>query len=133
VTFAQAVRAPHVRRVQRRPLRQAVHRRAADPRTALRSASWEVRSFLLVSGVIVAGFLLVLLYLAQATAVSAAGYEAQRLLAQRDEIRRQNALLEIESARLDSPARIEAAAQRIGLVRAATIRVVPAVEIAAKR
>ena len=133
MTFAQAVRAPHVRRVQRRPLRQAFHRRAADPHTALRSASWEVRSFLLVSGVIVAGFLLVLLYLAQATAVSAAGYEAQRLEAQRDEIRRQNALLEIESARLDSPARIEAAAQRIGLVRAATIRVVPAVEIAAKR
>ena len=86
-----------------------------------------------MSGVILAGFLLVLLYLAQATAVSAAGYEAQRLEAQRDEIRRQNALLEIESARLDSPAQIEAAAQRIGLVRAATIRVVPAVEIAAKR
>jgi len=139
VTFAQAVRAPHVRRVQRRPryrgaLPPGPHRRAGGSRGAQPpSSAWEVRSFLLVSGVIVAGFLLVLLYLAQATAVSAAGYEAQRLEAQRDEIRRQNALLEIESARLDSPARIEAAAQRIGLVRAATIRVVPAVEIAAKR
>jgi hypothetical protein len=133
LTFAQAVRAPHVRRVQRRPQRQAVHRRANGRRAAVGGANWEVRSFLVVSGAIVVGFLLVLLYLAQATTVSAAGYEAQRLEAQRDEIRRQNALLEIESARLDSPARIEAAAQRLGLVRAATIRVVPAVEIAAKR
>jgi hypothetical protein len=133
LTFAQAVRAPQVRRVQRRPLRQAGHHRASDRRRAVGGASWEVRSFLVVSGAIMVGFLLVLLYLAQATTVSAAGYEAQRLEAQRDEIRRQNALLEIESARLDSPARIEAAAQRLGLVRAATIRVVPAVEIAAKR
>jgi hypothetical protein len=86
-----------------------------------------------VSAVIGAGFLLVLLYLGQATAVSAAGYEAQRLAAHRDELRRQNALLEIESARLDSPARIEAAAERLGLVRAATIRVLSAAEIAAKR
>jgi len=132
LTFAQAVRAPHARRVRRRPLPQAIHRRAADHR-ADPAASWEVRSFLVVSGVIVAGFLLVLLYLGQATAVSAAGYQAQRLAAQRDELRRQNALLEIESARLDSPARIEAAAARLGLVRAATIRVLSAAEIAAKR
>ncbi len=87
----------------------------------------------MVSALIVVGFLLVLLYLAQATAVSATGYEVQRLAAQRDELRRQNALLEIESARLDSPARIEAAAQRLGLVRAATIRVVAAEAIAATR
>jgi hypothetical protein len=92
-----------------------------------------VRSFLVVSAAILAGFLLVLLYLGQATAVSAAGYEAQRLAAQRDELRRQNALLDIESARLASPARVEAAAQRLGLVRAATIRVVPAEAIAARR
>jgi hypothetical protein len=99
----------------------------------IRSASWEVRSFALASGVIVACFLLVLLYLAQATAVSAAGYEAQRLAAQRDELRRQNALLVIESARLESPARVEAEAQRLGLVRAATIRVVAAEALAAAR
>ena len=87
----------------------------------------------MASGVIVACFLLVLLYLAQATAVSAAGYEAQRLAAQRDEVRRQNALLAIESARLDSPARVEADAQRLGLVRAATIRVVVPEAVAAAR
>jgi hypothetical protein len=134
VTFAQAVRAPQARRVQHRPQRQAVvHPRSASRPAHVRSASWEIRSFLLASGVIVACFLLVLLYLAQATAVSAASYEAQRLLVQRDEVRRQNALLVIESARLDSPARVEADAQRLGLVRAATIRVVASEAVAAAR
>ena len=137
MTFAQAVRAPQARRVEHRLRRQAVsHRRAASRQTAatrVRGASWEIRSFLLASGVIVSCFLLVLLYLAQATAVSAAGYEAQRLSAQRDELRRQNALLAIESARLDSPARVEAEAQRLGLVRAATIRVVGPEAVAATR
>ncbi|HEV8536363.1 MAG TPA: hypothetical protein VGR87_11710 [Candidatus Limnocylindria bacterium] len=132
MTLAQAVRAPQVRRVRHRPRRQAVHRPAERRRQAI-ATGWEIRSFLLVSGVVVACFLLVLLYLGQATAVSAAGYEAQRLEARRDELRRQNALLEIESARLDSPARVEAEAQRLGLVRAATIKVVPAEAIAAKR
>jgi hypothetical protein len=93
---------------------------------------WELRSFLLVSGAIISAFLLALLYLAQATAVSAAGYEVQRLAEQRDEIRRQNALLEIEATRLDSPARIESDAARIGLVRAATIRVVAPEAVAAR-
>ena len=65
--------------------------------------------------------------------MSAAGYEAQRLAAQRDELRRQNALLIIESARLDSPARVETEAQRLGLVRAATIRVVVTEAAAATR
>ena len=136
MTFAQAVRAPQARRVQHRPHRQAVpHRRAASHQAAtrVRGASWEIRSFFLVSGVIVSCFLLVLLYLAQATAVSAAGYEAQRLAAQRDELRRQNALLAIESARLDSPARVETEAQRLGLVRAATIGVVVPEAVAATR
>ncbi|HYV21756.1 MAG TPA: hypothetical protein VEN31_03805 [Candidatus Bathyarchaeia archaeon] len=135
MTFAQAVRAPQARRTQHRPYRQAVtHRRSASRQaTRVRGASWEIRSFLLASGVIVACFLLVLLYLAQATAVSAAGYEAQRLAAQRDEIRRQNALLVIESARLDSPGRVETEAQRLGLVRAATIRVVAPEAVAAAR
>jgi len=135
LTFAQAVRAPQARRVQHRPHRQAVpHRRAASRQTVqARGASWEIRSFLVASGVIVSCFLLVLLYLAQATAVSAAGYEAQRLAAQRDELRRQNALLVIESARLDSPGRVETEAQRLGLVRAATIGVVPPEAVAASR
>jgi hypothetical protein len=137
LTFAQAVRAPQARRVQHRPHRQAVpHHRAASRQAAairVRASSWEIRSFLLASGVIVSCFLLVLLYLAQATAVSAAGYEAQRLAAQRDELRRQNALLTIESARLDSPARVETEAQRLGLVRAATIGVVVSEAVAATR
>ena len=136
MTFAQAVRAPQARRVQHRPHRQAVpHHRGASRQAAtrVRGASWEIRSFLLASGVIVSCFLLVLLYLAQATAVSAAGYEAQRLAAQRDELRRQNALLVIESARLDSPARVETEAQRLGLVRAATIGVVVPEAVAATR
>ena len=77
-------------------------------------------------------FVLVLVYLAQATAVSAEGYEAQRLAAQRDELRRQNTLLEIESARLEAPARIEADAAKLGLVRAATIYVVTPEAIAAR-
>src|SRR5439155_1426137 len=64
---------------------------------------------------------------------SAAGCEVQRLAAQRDELRRQNALLEVESARLDSPARIEADAARLGLVRAAAIRVVAPEAVAAHR
>ena len=136
MTFAQAVRAPQARRVPHRLHRQAVPRYRASRQAAagrLRGASWEIRSFLVASGVIVACFLLALLYLAQATAVSAAGYEAQRLAAQRDELRRQNALLVIESARLDSPARVEADAQRLGLVRAATIRVVAPEAVAAAR
>jgi hypothetical protein len=136
LTFAQAVRAPQARRVQHRPQRQAVpHHRTASRQAAtrVRMTSWEIRSFVLASGVIVSCFLLVLLYLAQATAVSVAGYEAQRLAAQRDELRRQNALLAIESARLDSPARVETEAQRLGLVRAATIRVVVTEAAAATR
>ena len=133
MTIAQAVRAPRVRRVERRPRPQAVrHHRPAARVSAARTASWEVRSFALASAVILAGFLLVLLYLAQTTALSAAGYEVQRLTAQRDEVRRQNALLQIESARLDSPARIEADAVRLGLVRAATIRVVASEAVAAQ-
>jgi hypothetical protein len=136
LTFAQAVRAPQARRPQHRSHRQAVpHHRAASQSAAsrFRTTNWEIRSFMLASGVIVACFLVVLLYLAQATAVSAASYEAQRLGAQRDEIRRQNALLMIESARLDSPARVETEAQRLGLVRAATIRVVAPEAVAAAR
>jgi hypothetical protein len=136
LTFAQAVRAPQARRVQHRPHRQAVRKHRAATRqaaTRVRGASWEIRSFLLASGVILSCFLLVLLYLAQATAVSAAGYEAQRLAAQRDELRRQNALLVIESARLNSPARVETEAQRLGLVRAATIGVVVPEAVAATR
>jgi cell division protein FtsL len=102
------------------------HRRGAG-------TTWEVRTFVVVSAAICVVFLLTVLYLSQATAVATRGYEAQRLEQQRDELRRQNALLEVESARLDSPARIQTEARRLGLVRAAAVPVVQAEPIAAKR
>ncbi|MGH2499813.1 MAG: hypothetical protein ACRDF0_06975, partial [Candidatus Limnocylindria bacterium] len=82
---------------------------------------------------IVAAFLLAILYLSAATGLSAAGYEAQRLEAERDEFRRQNALLELEIARLDSPARLEAEAGRLGLVRVAHVPVLTVERLAAVR
>jgi cell division protein FtsL len=110
------------------------HGAHAVPRQRHRAGTtWEVRTFVVVSAAICAVFLLTVLYLSQATAVATRGYEAQRLEQQRDELRRQNALLEVESARLDSPARIEAEARRLGLVRAAAVPVVQAEPIAAKR
>jgi hypothetical protein len=127
--LAQAVRAPRARRSHRRPLRVAHRAAASRPRP---TTSWEVRSFAMASASIVLAFMLVLLYLAQATAVSASGYESQRLAAQRDELRRQNALLRLESARLESPSRIETDAVRLGLVRAATIHVVAPEAVAAR-
>jgi len=130
LTLAQAVRAAPVRRpCQARPR----HGHAIPRRRHGAGATWEVRTFVVVTAAICAVFLLVVLYLSQATAVATRGYETQRLELVRDELRRQNALLEVESARLDSPARIEAEARRLGLVRVATIPVVQAEPIAAKR
>ncbi len=106
---------------------------AVSRRRHAAGTTWEVRTFVAVSAAICAVFLLVVLYLSQATAVATRGYETQRLESVRDELRRQNALLEVESARLDSPARIEAEARRLGLVRAAAVLVVQAEPIAAKR
>jgi cell division protein FtsL len=127
---AQAVRAAPMRR----PFPTRSRHVHAVPR-ARRGAgtTWEVRTFVVVSAAICAVFLLVVLYLSQATAVATGGYETQRLERVRDELRRQNALLEVESARLDSPARIEAEAKRLGLVRVAAVPVVQAEPIAARR
>jgi len=86
-----------------------------------------------VSGAIACVFVLAMLYLVQSTAISTLGYEAQRLEQVRDELRRQNALLEVENARLDAPARIDTEARKLGLVRVATIPVVQLEPIAAKR
>ena len=138
MTSTQAVRAPRRRRAETRPRRQAHRASHSTSRphaagAARGGSSWEVRSFVGVSVAIGAAFALVLLYLSLATAVSAAGYEAQRLAAERAELRRQNALLEIESARLASPARIETAAAALGLRRAAKVTVVPAEAFAAVR
>ncbi len=109
------------------------HGHAVPHRRHRAGTTWEVRTFVVVSAAICGVFLLVVLYLSQATAVATGGYETQRLKGVRDELRRQNALLEVESARLDSPARIEAEASRLGLVRAAAVRVVQAEPIAARR
>jgi len=129
LTLAQAVRAAPVRRpFPTRPRTHAVPRRRQGAGT-----TWEVRTFVVVSAAICALFLLIVLYLAQATSVATRGYETQRLERVRDELRRQNALLEVETARLDSPARIEAEARRLGLVRAAVVPIVQVEPIAAKR
>ena len=118
----------------RRPLpARPRHGHAVPRRRHATGTTWEVRTFVVVAAAICTVFLLVVLYLSQATAVATGGYETQRLERVRDELRRQNALLEVESARLDSPARIEAEARRLGLVRAASIPVVQVEPIAAKR
>ncbi|MEK7862836.1 MAG: hypothetical protein AAB295_06175 [Chloroflexota bacterium] len=95
--------------------------------------TWEIRTFVAVSTAIGLVFLLAMLYLAQTTTISTRGYEAQRLGQARDELRRQNALLEVENARLDSPGRIQVEASRLGLVRAAQVPVVQLEPITAKR
>lgn len=88
----------------------------AGPRT-----SWELRSFTVAAAAIAGVFVLALLYLSQITSLSAGDYEVQRLQVERDELRRQNALLEVQVARLDAPARIEALATRLGLVHAGNV------------
>ncbi len=100
---------------------------------ATRSSTWETRSFLGAAGAIAVAFALALVYLAGATGVASVGYGAQRLQATRDELHRQNALLELDLARLDSPARIEAEARRLGLVRVAFVPVVSADPLIARR
>jgi cell division protein FtsL len=102
-------------------------------RSAVRSASWDLRIFGIAIAGIVFAFSLALLYVSQTTALSVAGYDVQKLAAQRDELRRQNALLEIQIARLDSPARIAADAQRLGMVHARYVPVIPAQPLIAKR
>jgi hypothetical protein len=100
---------------------------------AVRASTWETRSFLGAAAAIAAAFALALAYLAGTTGVASGGYEAQRLQAARDELHRQNALLELELARLDSPARIETEAKRIGLIRVSFIPVIPADPLTARR
>ena len=116
------------------PLRRAPHRGGARDvplrRTAVRRAvaasSWDLRIFGLAIAAIVFAFGLALLYVSQTTALSVAGYDVQKRAAQRDELLRQNALLEVQVARLDSPARIAAGAQRLGMVHARYVPVIPA-------
>src|SRR5205823_14902799 len=105
--------------VSSRPLRREAVRR-------VNAASWDLRIFGSAIAAIVFCFALALVYVSQTTALSVAGYDAQKLAAQRDELRRQNSLLEVQGARLDSPARIATDAQRLGMVRARYVPVIPA-------
>ena len=105
----------------------------------MRAASWDLRIFALAIAAIGLCFVLALVYVTETTALSVAGYDTQKLAAQRDELRRQNALLEVQSARLDSPARIAADASRLGMVHARFVPVIqaqpsiPAQPLTAKR
>ncbi len=116
--------------VSRRHVRVPARRRGAS---AARVATSDTRSFFAASGAIAIAFVLALAYLAGTTAVASVGYDAQRLQAQRDELRRQNTLLELDLAKLDSPARIEAEAKRLGLLHVAFVPVVVADPLAARR
>ncbi len=117
------------------PLRHEPRSRALTIRTpaVVRAASWDLRIFGLAIAAIILAFGLALLYVSQTTALSVAGYDVQKLGGQRDELRRQNSLLEVQSARLDSPARIAADAQRLGMVHARFVPVIPAQTLIAKR
>ncbi len=143
LAFAVSRRASHAAyKLKSSPRRadRGAHRRGRAPgarerlgRERARNESCELRSCVGASAAIAVAFVLALAYLAGSTGVASVGYEAQRLQGQRDELRRQNALLELELARLDAPARIEAEARRLGLVRVAYIPVVPADPLAARR
>lgn len=95
--------------------------------------TWETRTFGVTALAIASGFLLAVIYLGQITGVSAHDYEMQRLEAQRDELRRQNVLLDVQLAKLDAPARIEVQAGRLGLLRLSYVPVMSAQELAARR
>ena len=127
---SQAVRVAPVRHV--RPHRPH-HATRVQRRSRAAGVTWEIRTFVAVSAAIAIVFILAMLYLGQATAISTRGYEAQRLEQARDELHRKNALLEVENARLDAPARIESEAQKLGLARANTIPLIQLDPIAANR
>ena len=131
MTVALAGRASvrSARRASRAPARRHPASRVAPARRA--TATWEIRSFAAVLVFIVGLFVVAVLYLGQTTAVSAGGYEVQRLTDARDELRRQNALLEVRIAQLDSPTHVETQATRLGLVRARTVPIISAETLAA--
>ena len=135
---SQAIRTATARSVPARRGAHAVRRRpatttrAATPaRTRAAAATWDLRLFGAAAAAIVLGFALAVLYLSQATAISATGYEAQRLSATRDELRRQNALLEVQIATLDSPGRIATDASRLGMTRTSYVPVIAAAPLRA--
>ena len=111
----------------------AIPARRDAVRRVVTASSWDLRIFGAAIAAIGFCFALALVYVSQTTALSVAGYDVQKLAAQRDELRRQNSLLEVQSARLDSPARIATDAQRLGMVRARYVPVIPAQTLIAKR
>ncbi|MDP9265368.1 MAG: hypothetical protein M3O91_04510, partial [Chloroflexota bacterium] len=121
----------------RGPVRAA--RRTAGTRVPPRSSrrlargAWELRSFAIAATAILVFFFVALVYVSGTTTLSVSGYESQRLQQQRYELRRQNALLEVEIARLDSPTRIVTEAQRLGLVHPAQVTVVSPESLTIKR
>ena len=132
---SQVIRAPRGRaapRPARRPA-AASHVPTRPARRRLPRGTWELRSFAGAAAAILVFFLVALIYVSATTTLSATGYESQRLQQQRDELRRQNALLEVEVARLDSPARITTEAKRLGLVHPAQVTVLSAESLAIKR
>lgn len=124
----------HVEKLRRTPSRaRAIATPARSARRVARAASWDLRVFALAIGAIIFCFAIALVYVSQTTALSVAGYDVQKLAAQRDELRRQNSLLEVQSTRLDSPARIAADASRLGMVHARYVPVITAPPLSAKR
>ncbi|HVR87914.1 MAG TPA: hypothetical protein VHG53_00015 [Candidatus Limnocylindria bacterium] len=107
--------------------------RARPTGSAVPASSWDLRVFALAFATIVFAFALALLYVSETTALSAASYDVQKLQAARDELRRQNSLIDVQGARLDSPARITVAATRLGMVHISYVPVISAEPLAAKR
>jgi hypothetical protein len=104
-------------RTSSRPKRAVARSRVGARRRVSVDAS--ARLFVLSAGVLASAFLTALLYLRFATSIAASGYDLHDLRARRDELTRQNQLLQLQLDRLDAPARIEAEAKRLGLVKAA--------------
>ena len=129
----RATRASHAQRVRASSHAKAARSLPRHTRKAVRAASWDLRIFGFAIAAIVFCFAIALVYVSQTTALSVAGYDVQKLAAQRDEVRRQNSLLEIQGARLDSPARIAADAKRLGMVQSRYVPMVPAQPLIAKR
>lgn len=142
---AQAVRVALPRGRSHAPRARTIHARArsagrVSPRREARgrssrspAASWDLRVFSATIAAIVLAFALALAYVGDTTALSLSSYTVQKLESARDELRRQNALLEVQSARLDAPARIAADAARLGMVHASYVPVISARPLTAKR
>ena len=129
----RAARASHAQRARRSARATPARGVHGHARSAVRAASWDLRIFGSAIAAIIFCFAIALVYVSGTTALSVAGYDVQKLAAQRDELRRQNSLLEIQGARLDSPARIATDAKRLGMVQSRYVPMVPAQPLIAKR